>query len=32
VTTRWMEYKDEAAARVEAEKTFGAVMDWTVVA
>jgi hypothetical protein len=32
VTTRWIEYKDEAKARAEAEKKFGKVVDWTVIA
>ena len=32
VTTRWIEYQDESAARSEAEKKFGKIADWTVVA
>lgn len=31
-TTRWIEYRDEAVARAEVEKKFGAVAEWTVVA
>jgi hypothetical protein len=32
VTTRWIEYRDEAEARAEAEKKFGKVANWTVIA
>lgn len=32
LTTRWIEYKDEGKARAEAEKKFGTVADWTVIA
>jgi hypothetical protein len=32
VTTRWIEYSDEGKARAAAEKKFGKVESWTVIA
>jgi hypothetical protein len=32
LTTRWIEYHDEAKARAEAEKKFKTITDWTVIA
>jgi len=29
---RWIEYRDEATARTEAEKKYGSISDWTVIA
>lgn len=32
LTTRWIEYRDEATAKSTAEKKYGAISDWTVIA